>query len=238
MRKILVSLMAIVLAVGVVGAGAFAYFSDTETSEDNTFTAGILDIGPGSDFVQGETGYHPPNTHCTMGVTPGGNGANGKVVFSDIKPGDSGKITWSVKNVGTLDGSLDMELTRTADNDNGFTEPEDRVNGVVLDNYDGTADGDLDDWMKIRIQADLDNNGSFETMLMNGTGYGEIEGYVEDTLYPEVLADHALNVGDTIKVQFAWRMDTDLSGVDDNIIQGDSFQVDIKFELLQAGQAD
>lgn len=44
MKKILFSLMAIVLAVGIVGAGAFAYFSDVETSSGNTFTAGTLDM--------------------------------------------------------------------------------------------------------------------------------------------------------------------------------------------------
>lgn len=238
MKKILLSLMTLVLVVGMVGGGAFAYFSNTETSTGNTFTTGTLDIGPGSDFVRGETGYYPPNTHCTMAVTPGGNGANGKVVFTNLSPGDSGSIFWEVKNVGTLNGSLDMELTRTADDDNGITEPEDAADGTPGNGSDGSADGDLDDYMHIRIQADLDNDGTFETILKDGLGMGELEDYVEDTLYPEVLADHALNAGDTIKVQFAWRIDPEIAGVDDNIIQGDGVQLDIKFELLQSDQAD
>ncbi|GAH38715.1 unnamed protein product, partial [marine sediment metagenome] len=44
MRKILFSLIAILLAVGVVGAGAFAVFSDVEEVEQNVFTAGTLDL--------------------------------------------------------------------------------------------------------------------------------------------------------------------------------------------------
>jgi predicted ribosomally synthesized peptide with SipW-like signal peptide len=42
-KKILFAVMAIVAAVGLVG-GAFAYFSDVETSEENTFSAGYLDM--------------------------------------------------------------------------------------------------------------------------------------------------------------------------------------------------
>ena len=43
MKRILFSLMAVVLCLGLMG-GAFAYFSDVETSEDNTFTAGTIDL--------------------------------------------------------------------------------------------------------------------------------------------------------------------------------------------------
>ncbi len=43
MKKILFSAMAILLSLGLMG-GAFAYFSDTETSSGNTMTAGTLDM--------------------------------------------------------------------------------------------------------------------------------------------------------------------------------------------------
>jgi len=41
-RKIMSSLMVIALAAMLIGLGTFAYFSDTETSDGNTFTAGTL----------------------------------------------------------------------------------------------------------------------------------------------------------------------------------------------------
>lgn len=42
MKKILISVISLALVVGLLGAGAFAWFSDTEVSEANTFTAGTL----------------------------------------------------------------------------------------------------------------------------------------------------------------------------------------------------
>ncbi|MFZ3063276.1 MAG: TasA family protein, partial [Actinomycetota bacterium] len=43
-RKILSSLMVIALAAMLIGLGTFAYFSDTGTSNANTFTAGTLNL--------------------------------------------------------------------------------------------------------------------------------------------------------------------------------------------------
>jgi len=235
MKKLLIILMAGLLCMGLVG-GAFAYFSDTETSTGNTFTAATLNAAPGSIYVSGETGYYPPYQSPVMNVTPGSDGVNGCVVFSDIKPGDSGIIYWSLKNDGTIPGSLDLEITRLADVDNGFTEPEDMSDGTK-NGQDATIDGDLDDYMHIRLEVDLNNDGDYDDageLLQNGTGMGELETYlpVVGTAY-EKLSDVTMNPGDAIKFKFAWRIDPDIPGVDDNIIQGDSFQLDLLFELLQ-----
>lgn len=46
-KKILASMMVIGLVATLAGAGLYAYFSDTETSSENTFTAGTLDISLG-----------------------------------------------------------------------------------------------------------------------------------------------------------------------------------------------
>jgi predicted ribosomally synthesized peptide with SipW-like signal peptide len=45
MKKILMSLLVIALAVGGVAGASGAWFSDTETKVGNTFTAGIIDLG-------------------------------------------------------------------------------------------------------------------------------------------------------------------------------------------------
>lgn len=55
MKKILLSLSLIVAVAAVVVGATTAYFSDSETSEGNTFTAGTLDLGidenhPSQDF--------------------------------------------------------------------------------------------------------------------------------------------------------------------------------------------
>ena len=66
MRSILLSLMTIALVGALVGGGVFAYFSDTETSTGNTFTAGTLDLN-----------LDAGNTNVV------------KFTVSDVKPGDS-----------------------------------------------------------------------------------------------------------------------------------------------------
>jgi len=49
MRKLLLSMLAIFLVIGLVGAGSFAWFQDTETSTGNTFSAGTLDLKVSDD---------------------------------------------------------------------------------------------------------------------------------------------------------------------------------------------
>lgn len=103
MKKILFSLMTLALVIGLVGAGAFAYFSDTETSTGNTFTAGTLDLSVGGE-----------NPNVSPDFIIGGT--------SGVKPGDSGTITYNLKNEGTLDGYLDLSGISKVDTEG--TNPE------------------------------------------------------------------------------------------------------------------
>jgi len=93
--------MTLVLVLGLVGAGAFAYFSDTETMEDNTFTAGTLNLQVGN------------NDPCTVHMT-----------YSDIKPDWSDSPRWNIENTGTLDGYLWFEIKNVVNRENGRNEPE------------------------------------------------------------------------------------------------------------------
>ena len=49
MKKILMSVMVIAVAVAVVAGGSMAYFSNTETSTDNVFQAGTIDLAVNSE---------------------------------------------------------------------------------------------------------------------------------------------------------------------------------------------
>jgi predicted ribosomally synthesized peptide with SipW-like signal peptide len=73
-KKILFSLVAMVMVIGLAG-GAFAYFSDTEQSTGNTFTAGTLDV--------------------TLSGTP--------FNVTNMAPGDIETSTFTVTNAGNLD---------------------------------------------------------------------------------------------------------------------------------------
>jgi len=70
--------MAVVLCLGLMGA-AFAYFSDTETSSGNTFTAGTVDLE-----ITGQS----------------------SITLDNMAPGATASGTITVTNIGTLAGSL------------------------------------------------------------------------------------------------------------------------------------
>ena len=117
MNKVLLSLMAILLACALVGGGVYAYFSDVETSTGNTFTAGTLDLN-----------------------LDGGNTNVVKFSVGDVAPGDSGNATWTVSNVGTIDGYLDLESIGVTEGVGTTTDPEEadeptHVDTAQLGNY-------------------------------------------------------------------------------------------------------
>jgi spore coat-associated protein N len=94
MKKILGLMVAALLVIMMVGGGTWAYFSDTETSANNTLAAGTLDLN-----------------------IDGGNTAVTTFSVSNKAPGDSGSGSNVLANVGSLPGELDIafsEVTNTA----------------------------------------------------------------------------------------------------------------------------
>ena len=94
-----------ILFVGVVVVGATgAFFSDTETSKGNTFTAGAIDLTidnesyaidftiPGFSGTPDGSLVASPNTSWSL------NDLTGQVFFNfvDLKPGDVGEDTISI----------------------------------------------------------------------------------------------------------------------------------------------
>jgi len=88
-KKILISLMTLVLVAGLVGGGAFAYFSDTETSTANTFTAGTLNM----EIADSDEGWNN-GTPVTASWTSPANWAPGETITTGII---------NLKNVGSID---------------------------------------------------------------------------------------------------------------------------------------
>jgi len=64
-KKILISVMTVAVVAGLIGAGAFAYFNDTETSTGNTFSAGTIDIS-----VNGQNPWTETFTHLLTNLKP------------------------------------------------------------------------------------------------------------------------------------------------------------------------
>jgi len=97
------------LLIGVLGSGLLstgAYYSDTETSTGNSFTAGTLDLK-----VDGKD--DPDVVH---------------LVRTDLKPNPAWSHSyggqWVLKNAGTLPGRFSMQIVNIKNYENTCIEPE------------------------------------------------------------------------------------------------------------------
>jgi predicted ribosomally synthesized peptide with SipW-like signal peptide len=143
MKKWLPILGSLAVIAALVSIGAFAWFSDTETSNNNTFTAGSLDL-----------------------VLDGNNGTNVvKWTVGPINPGNQPKGTFHLVNGGTITGYLDIENIVVTSQENTIIEPEANA-GDTTD-----PEGELEDVLNLRLFHDVDCNGwigTGETVFFNG----------------------------------------------------------------------
>ncbi len=195
MRKILLAAMALTLVATMVGLGVRAQFSDTEQSLTK-FKAGTLDL--------------------TV------NEKNGETVvfeWNNLRPGNQPKYSLKLKNIGSINGYLDLENIVVTSDENNLTEPE-------IEAGDTSADtGELDDVLNLRLFLDYDGSGWYsagDKMIFNGKVKDLASSYDLD----ELIA--AGGDYDFIVELYDWWNTTM-----DNQAQDDSLQVSITFELLQ-----
>lgn len=110
-RKLLMSSLVLAAAATLVGAGTVAQFSDTETSKDQTVSAGVLDIA-----------FDGPESWNTAQSAP--------FDVINAKPGDSGSKLINIVNTGTLPLGLIVRVEKVSDLDNTCPEPESAVEGA------------------------------------------------------------------------------------------------------------
>lgn len=229
MKKILMSLMVIAVAVGLVAGATVAQLSDTETSEGNVFTAGTLDLkvdtNPTSDEVWSDDPL--PNINSITELN---------AMVSNMKPGDTISGNFGIKNVGTVDGVADLDVTITSNDDNGCNEPEcaaeggtwDPVTGCSCTGQDccGLMQGELARWLNVAIEY---NDGTTSYHICGPWQFGYLYGH-------HMVAPVPLLAGQTASWEFVLSIDSDVGGptVDDNIIQSDKLTFDIEFSLDQA----
>jgi predicted ribosomally synthesized peptide with SipW-like signal peptide len=134
-KKILVSVMVIGLVAALAGAGLYAYFNDTETSSNNTFTAGTLDL------------------------TVNGPGFSAPITLSNMKPGDdTGYYKWVLKNAGTLPGKISVTFSVIINNENGMNEPEEIAEAQPCGWYGARptlgdpTNGELGEYLRVGVE--------------------------------------------------------------------------------------
>lgn len=131
MKRILFSTLLIVGTLSaLVAGGTGAFFSDTESSVGNIFTAGAIDLKVDNhSFYNGVL-----NASTTWNATD--LTIEKFFDFPDLKPDDFGEDTISL-HVETNDAYLCANVKLTSNNDNTQTEPE------VLVDANGTSTGEL-----------------------------------------------------------------------------------------------
>lgn len=198
MKKIVTSLV-MVLTLGLIVTGATAaYFSDTETSVGNTFTAGTLDLNL--------------------------DGANVNVVkfnVANMVPGNQPTKHWTLKNVGSVNGFLDIENVKVTGFENGVTEPETEAGDVTS----GAEEGELQNVLGVYLFLDKAPVtgwfGAEDVVIYNG---------LAKDMPTHFEMNAALNSGVEANVQgiINW-----WSTADDNKAQSDSMTLDMTYELGQ-----
>jgi predicted ribosomally synthesized peptide with SipW-like signal peptide len=205
MKKIIGLSVAALLIVGVITGVTFAYFSDTESSVNNTLTAGVLDLN-----------------------IDGGNIAVTTLNVSAAEPGASGSASSTLSNVGSMAGELDIETsvvtnTGAVSGTSEYADDSGDLGGVAqiamyldIDQSGGVTAGD------IGLQSDgttYDPTG--------GLDYDVVDNYASET-WDAVIASMLASASDDIII--LWQVPTTA----DNSIQGDSVEFDITFTLEQA----
>jgi|PlaIllAssembly_1097288.scaffolds.fasta_scaffold68610_1 predicted ribosomally synthesized peptide with SipW-like signal peptide len=207
MKKILGLTIACVLLMAMVAGVTIAYFSDTETSDNNTFTAG------------------------TLNLTVNGNDGSNTIVFTvtDANPGQSGSGTWTLVNTGNLAGYVDLEniSVTNAENFNAATNESEAANDA--DTSNATGGGELAANLDVVLFVDDGAGG--------GTANNRIQDGTEATIYNgklgSIMASYnqnlALGSGATTYVSMTWSVGTGVN----NTIMGDSATLNITVELGQ-----
>jgi len=217
-KKILISLMTLVVVAGMIGGGAFAYFSDTETSTGNTFTAGTLDLKIDADPLPGTPDWvddpNVPNVNdlaVLLGIED---------TVNKMKPGDTDGIIIGIKNAGSIDGIADLHIKNVVNKDNGCTEPE----ADVPDCSCGPDDG-----------GELGAN-VLVTILYNGAPVSyEASGdpVLADTPLDDLECNNIILGALDANATGAITMTFTIPGTVGNIIQSDSVEFDVEFSLDQ-----
>ena len=234
-RKILGSVGAVGAAGAAAGLGTSALFSDDESFENNSITAGTLDMTVDAKVPNhgindawagavGFDGYDPETADGPPGVG---------VTLEDMKPGDWVILCYEI-GVETNPACLGLKTENTANDDNGLTEPEESGGG---DSTGGDGEGELAQNLEVAVYDDLNES------ALDGSLSG-----AETALSSKLLGDVTLqDVWDTFDSGDAIAADTtsfdfyvllELPTATGNVVQSDSVEWDFVFDAVQSRNTD
>jgi len=219
MKKLLLSILTVAILAGGLWAGTAAYFTDTETSSNNTFTTGTIDIA-----VDGENPWSRAYPYA----------------LEDMKPSQTDYIDFTVQNVGTNPVNLYKTLSNYQLSDIITSEPECTENGGIWSNNecdrpDPTTD--VDNWINYDMKVELYDVDPvlnptaspvwWENIYTDGMGHDVTVGSLEgEDMYLGMIP-----VGKWMKVYQSYHMVSETG----NAYQGDSLVFDITLTAEQLG---
>ena len=154
-KKILLSLGTLVFVAAAIAGATGAFFSDTETSTGNTFTAGAIDLTiDNTSYVTNANGVLVSSPNTSWGLSDLTNQLFFN--FNDLKPGDIGEDTISL-HVSNNNAWLCAAARVTKDVDNTYTEPE-LADDVSTTTDPTTAPGELGSNLMFAFWADDGDN--------------------------------------------------------------------------------
>lgn len=268
-RRVLGGLGAIGVASAGAGLGTTAFFSDSETFENNTIATGELDLlvdwqqtydfGEGRQFVSAHPDHDgdgeqsitadgdvlrygdfpdqddensnganiplldcsniPPLEEATFGVDPvTGEEMDSLVQFGDVKPGDSGEITFSL-HLCDNPGYIWMQADNVFEDGGEFTGPEAEVDPDNLGDlgdaiqatlwYDEDCDNVYDPAEPVDIMLTLDFSGSMLYAQYGGV-VNDDEIQVNGNTYDETTRIDLVELGTLQFVQYLQAQNADV----------------------------
>jgi predicted ribosomally synthesized peptide with SipW-like signal peptide len=150
-RKMLLGLGAVGVASAGAGLGTTAYFNDTETFEDNSFTAGTLDMSVTAEIVAADE-YWSNAGVVGMTQTADGQGVTAGLVVDDVKPGDWAIVCFDIE-VGDNPGYVQVRTENFTETGGANPEPEQAVEG------DADNDADLGEFLLTSVWQNYDESG-------------------------------------------------------------------------------
>ena len=242
-RKTLAGLGAVGLASAGAGLGTSAFFSDTERFENNTLTAGTLDL-----LVEYEASYDSGGAvenmaDSAMG-TQDGDPAGMFYDLDDVKPGDSGHVEFCFEIVDNP--SYVWACGDITQDENGITEPESDVDdtpdlgelGDAIDArlaYCEKGDDELVEGEEIfsgslvDVFAAISNGAALDGDGVAGLVPGEQSPYDE-----EVVVEEGADYITGPCLCLFWEIPTSVG----NEIQSDSLTMALEFHALQSRHND
>jgi len=211
-KKILISLSVIAAVAAIAIGGTIAYFSDTETSTGNTFSTGVIDISIDNQ-----------------------NPWQGHFELKDMKPSETGYITFNIQNPGNNPVNVWKTITVTGTNDNPVNEPECVYGGGVWNSSVQGCDTNsykpeswLQGWMRydlsVRVPIPENKNGAWWQTI-----YRDEENVRVSAINGVPIFLGMIPAGGSMKVTQSYHLDKDTA----NWAQADTMTFDIEIYAEQ-----